>query len=148
MTAQPSASRPPLWPAYLATYTFMVGGWAAAIAVPLLGGAPARFGLLAVLGGTLATLMTATAVARVVRAMNSQLRAQERLVHQDHRGTTVVDHIAQVRGRKAQVHLQHDRAQAGDGPVQLEVAPAVPVQDADPVARLEQGEERQDEGSR
>lgn len=51
MTAQPSASRPPLWPAYLATYTFMVGGWAAAIAVPLhvvaLGGTLAEAGLLA-----------------------------------------------------------------------------------------------------
>jgi len=45
------ASRPPLWPAYLATYTFMVGGWAAAIAVPLhvvlLGGTLAEAGLLA-----------------------------------------------------------------------------------------------------
>lgn len=43
--------RPPLWPAYLATYTFMVGGWAAAIAVPLhvvlLGGTLAEAGLLA-----------------------------------------------------------------------------------------------------
>src|SRR5256885_17133567 len=33
--------------------------------------------------------------------------------------------------------LQHDRAQAGDGPVQLEVAPAVPVQHTDAVARLD-----------
>lgn len=51
MTAQASAPRPPLWPAYLATYTFMVGGWAAAIAVPLhvvaLGGTLAEAGLLA-----------------------------------------------------------------------------------------------------
>lgn len=43
--------RPPLWPAYLATYTFMVGGWAASIAVPLhvvlLGGTLAEAGLLA-----------------------------------------------------------------------------------------------------
>jgi MFS transporter, DHA1 family, solute carrier family 18 (vesicular amine transporter), member 1/2 len=41
----------PLWPAYLATYTFMVGGWAASIAVPLhvvaLGGSLAEAGLLA-----------------------------------------------------------------------------------------------------
>jgi MFS family permease len=41
----------PLWPAYLATYTFMVGGWAASIAVPLhvvaLGGTLAEAGLLA-----------------------------------------------------------------------------------------------------
>jgi MFS family permease len=45
---RPSA---PLWPAYLATYTFMVGGWAASIAVPLhvvaLGGTLAEAGLLA-----------------------------------------------------------------------------------------------------
>jgi len=43
--------RPPLWPAYLATYTYMVGGWAAAIAVPLhvvaLGASLAEAGLLA-----------------------------------------------------------------------------------------------------
>jgi MFS family permease len=41
----------PLWPAYLATYLFMVGGWAASIAVPLhvvlLGGTLAEAGLLA-----------------------------------------------------------------------------------------------------
>ncbi len=51
MTGHASAPRPPLWPAYLATYTFMVGGWAAAIAVPLhvvaLGGTLAEAGLLA-----------------------------------------------------------------------------------------------------
>ena len=51
MTAQASEARPPLWPAYLATYTFMVGGWAAAIAVPLhvvaLGGTLVEAGLLA-----------------------------------------------------------------------------------------------------
>jgi MFS family permease len=44
-------ARPPLWPAYFATYTFMVGGWAASIAVPLhvvlLGGTLAEAGLLA-----------------------------------------------------------------------------------------------------
>jgi MFS family permease len=43
--------RPRLWPAYLATYTFMTGSWAAAIAVPLhvilLGGSLAEAGLLA-----------------------------------------------------------------------------------------------------
>lgn len=48
-SAAPAA--PPLWPAYLATYAFMVGGWAAAIAVPLhvvmLGGTLAEAGLLA-----------------------------------------------------------------------------------------------------
>ncbi len=46
-----SSGRGPLWPAYLATYTFMVGGWAATIAVPLhvvlLGGSLADAGLLA-----------------------------------------------------------------------------------------------------
>ena len=43
--------RLPLWPAYLATYTFMLGQWAAGIAVPLqvqlLGGSLADAGLLA-----------------------------------------------------------------------------------------------------
>jgi MFS family permease len=52
MSAGPAAhGGPPLWPAYLATYTFMVGGWAASIAVPLhviaLGGTLAEAGLLA-----------------------------------------------------------------------------------------------------
>lgn len=51
MTRQPAEPAPPLWPAYLATYTFMVGGWAASIAVPLhvvlLGGSLAEAGLLA-----------------------------------------------------------------------------------------------------
>ena len=53
MTAVPESERPrpPLWPAYVATYTFMVGGWAASIAVPLhvvlLGGTLAEAGLLA-----------------------------------------------------------------------------------------------------
>lgn len=46
-----SAGRAPLWPAYLATFTFMVGGWAASIAIPLhvvlLGGTLAEAGLLA-----------------------------------------------------------------------------------------------------
>lgn len=46
-----SAGRAPLWPAYLATYTFMTGSWAAAIAVPLhvilLGGSLAEAGALA-----------------------------------------------------------------------------------------------------
>jgi MFS family permease len=41
----------PLWPAYLATFTFMLGGWAASIAVPLhvvlLGGTAAEAGVLA-----------------------------------------------------------------------------------------------------
>lgn len=45
------APRPPLWPAYLATYTFMASSWAASIAVPLhvvlLGGTLAEAGLLA-----------------------------------------------------------------------------------------------------
>jgi MFS family permease len=45
------SQRAPLWPAYLATYTFMVGGWAASIAVPLhvvsLGGTLVEAGLLA-----------------------------------------------------------------------------------------------------
>ena len=45
------AGGPPLWPAYAATYAFMVGGWAASIAVPLhvvlLGGSLAEAGLLA-----------------------------------------------------------------------------------------------------
>ena len=40
----------------------------------------------------------------------------------------------QILGAQAQVHLQHDRGQAGNGPVQLEVAPAVPVQHTDAVA--------------
>lgn len=48
MTAE---HRPPLWPAYLATYTFMLGQWASGIAVPLhvqlLGGSLADAGLLA-----------------------------------------------------------------------------------------------------
>ena len=48
MTREPSA---PLWPAYLATFTFMLGGWASAIAVPLhvvlLGGTLAEAGILA-----------------------------------------------------------------------------------------------------
>jgi len=43
--------RAPLWPAYVATYTFMLGQWAAGIAVPLqvqlLGGSLADAGLLA-----------------------------------------------------------------------------------------------------
>lgn len=53
MSARPAAAAPapPLWPAYLATYLFMVGGWAASIAVPLhvvlLGGSLAEAGLLA-----------------------------------------------------------------------------------------------------
>jgi MFS family permease len=51
VSAHTPAARPPLWPAYLATYTFMVGGWAAAIAVPLhvvaLGGTLAEAGLIA-----------------------------------------------------------------------------------------------------
>jgi MFS family permease len=46
----PSA-RPALWPAYLATFTFMLGGWATSIAVPLnvvlLGGSLAEAGVLA-----------------------------------------------------------------------------------------------------
>ena len=49
--AQRTVALPPLWPAYLATYAFMVGGWAAAIAVPLhvvlLGGSLVEAGLLA-----------------------------------------------------------------------------------------------------
>ena len=49
----------------------------------------------------------------------------------------MVDHVAQVLWAQAQIHLQHDSTQAGNGPVQLEVASAVPVQDADPVARLD-----------
>jgi hypothetical protein len=48
---RPTLVRPPLWPAYLATYTFMVGGWSASIAVPLhvvaLGGSLAEAGLIA-----------------------------------------------------------------------------------------------------
>ena len=48
MTSEPRAR---LWPAYLATYTFMTGSWAAAIAVPLhvilLGGSLAEAGVLA-----------------------------------------------------------------------------------------------------
>lgn len=48
MNEKPSA---PLWPAYLATFTYMLGGWAAAIAVPLhvvaLGGSLAEAGILA-----------------------------------------------------------------------------------------------------
>jgi len=51
VTAEGERQRSPLWPAYLATYTFMVGGWAASIAVPLhvvlLGGTLAEAGLLA-----------------------------------------------------------------------------------------------------
>ncbi len=51
MSATAAERHPPLWPAYLATYTFMVGGWAASIAVPLhvvvLGGSLAEAGLLA-----------------------------------------------------------------------------------------------------
>ncbi len=47
----PTPPRPRLWPAYLATYTFMTGSWAAAIAVPLhvilLGGSLAEAGALA-----------------------------------------------------------------------------------------------------
>ncbi|MBW3613629.1 MAG: MFS transporter [Chloroflexi bacterium] len=48
----PAASRAsPLWPAYLATYAFWVGGWAAFIAMPLhvveLGGTATEAGLLA-----------------------------------------------------------------------------------------------------
>jgi ABC-type xylose transport system permease subunit len=43
--------RPPLWPAYLATFAFWVGTWAAFIAMPLhvvaLGGTAAEAGLLA-----------------------------------------------------------------------------------------------------
>ena len=43
--------RPPLWPAYVATFTFMLGQWASGIAVPLqvqlLGGSLADAGLLA-----------------------------------------------------------------------------------------------------
>lgn len=46
-----SAGRAPLWPAYLATFTFMLGQWAAGVAVPLhvglLGGSLADAGLLA-----------------------------------------------------------------------------------------------------
>lgn len=45
-----SAGRAPLWPAYVATYTFMLGQWAAGLAVPLnvglLGGTLADVGLL------------------------------------------------------------------------------------------------------
>jgi MFS family permease len=49
-----TAERPaPLWPAYVATFTFMLGSWAAAIAVPLhvvlLGGTLAEAGILAAL---------------------------------------------------------------------------------------------------
>lgn len=51
MTAPAPPARPRLWPAYLATYTFMTGSWAAAIAVPLhvilLGGSLAEAGVLA-----------------------------------------------------------------------------------------------------
>lgn len=43
--------RPPLWPAYVATYTFMLGQWASGVAIPLqvqlLGGSLADAGLLA-----------------------------------------------------------------------------------------------------
>ncbi len=50
MTARP-VHRPPLWPAYVATYTFMLGQWASGVAVPLqvqlLGGSLADAGLLA-----------------------------------------------------------------------------------------------------
>lgn len=46
-----TGGRPPLWPAYVATYTFMLGQWAAGVAVPLhvelLGGTLADAGLLA-----------------------------------------------------------------------------------------------------
>ncbi|HEU5324880.1 MAG TPA: MFS transporter [Candidatus Limnocylindria bacterium] len=46
-----STPRPALWPAYLATFTFMLGGWATSIAVPLnvvlLGGSLAEAGVLA-----------------------------------------------------------------------------------------------------
>jgi hypothetical protein len=45
-----SAGRAPLWPAYVATFTFMLGQWAAGLAVPLhvglLGGSLADVGLL------------------------------------------------------------------------------------------------------
>ena len=45
-----SAGRAPLWPAYVATYTFMLGQWASGLAVPLnvelLGGTLADVGLL------------------------------------------------------------------------------------------------------
>ena len=51
MSQEPRWRPAPLWPAYVATYTFMVGGWAASIAVPLhvvlLGGTLAEAGLLA-----------------------------------------------------------------------------------------------------
>lgn len=51
MSARRAEEAAPLWPPYLATYTFMVGGWAASIAVPLhvvaLGGTLAEAGLLA-----------------------------------------------------------------------------------------------------
>lgn len=48
----PAASRrPPLWPAYIATFTFMLGQWASGVAIPLhvqlLGGTLADAGLLA-----------------------------------------------------------------------------------------------------
>lgn len=46
-----TAGRAPLWPAYVATYTFMLGQWASGVAVPLhvglLGGSLADAGLLA-----------------------------------------------------------------------------------------------------
>ena len=50
MTGAPRSGSP-LWPAYLATYLFMVGGWAASIAVPLhvvaLGGSLSEAGVIA-----------------------------------------------------------------------------------------------------
>jgi DHA1 family solute carrier family 18 vesicular amine transporter 1/2 len=55
----PRASRTsaPLWPAYLATFTFWVGGWAAFIAMPLhvveLGGSATEAGLLAAIRAAL-----------------------------------------------------------------------------------------------
>lgn len=47
---RPPGAGPPLWPAYVATYTFMLGQWASGLAVPLhvelLGGSLADVGLL------------------------------------------------------------------------------------------------------
>ncbi len=62
---------------------------------------------------------------------------RERVIDEDHAVLSVVDHVREVVGVKADVERVQDRAGAGDREVALEVALAVPGERADPLALLD-----------